>query len=311
MRKRLLGLAILFPLLILGFGAIKPVSAQGNVINVSPELTTGTLPGNTFSITVNIVSAADLYAYGFKISWERLLINADSIDLSDNILAGQPEGYLPAASIQNNYGYLIVSVSTVGDYNGVYGDGLLATITFSVAAEKALSGLHLYDIELIDSTLASITGYTTQDGYFSNVASRTKNFAVIITEGTWQVGVETNTYITGFSFNKGSKTITFNSTWADGTASFSNVTIPNDLLGGPYIVVVDGNDATPTDQPTNDTHSFLYFTYTTSTRNIIITGTIVVSEFPTTLLLPIFIVITITATVLYRFSMVKRKRNSD
>jgi len=313
MHKTVLTIAVLSSLLIfgLGFGAIKSVSANpSNDINVSPELTSAVSPGGTFQVTVNIANTADLFAYGFSMSWERLLIRADSVDWSGNILEGQPDGYSPAVTFFNNLGYLVASVTTIGTNPGVYGSGLLATFTFAVDAE-GLTGLHLDDVELYDSTITLIPDYTTADGYFSNVASTIKTFPVILTEGTWMVPIETNTYLTGFAFSGGSKTITFTSSWGSGTSAFSNVTIPNDLLGGPYTVTVDGVDATPGSQPSNGTHSFLYITYTTSTPTIVITGTTVVPEFPTALLLPIFMATALTATALYKFRLTKRKKRSD
>jgi hypothetical protein len=48
----------------------------------------------------------------------------------------------------------------------------------------------------------------------------------------------------------------------------------------------------------NETHTFLYFTYNHSTHNVKITSTYVIPEFPATIVLPLFIIVTLIAVTL-------------
>lgn len=86
-----------------------------------------------------------------------------------------------------------------------------------------------------------------------------------------------------------------------GTTGMSNVTIPNEMLGGPYVVTVDGGlpmySAPPVD---NGTHTSLYFTYFQSVHTVEIEGTTVIPEFPSFFILPLFAIATLLAAILYR-----------
>jgi hypothetical protein len=91
-----------------------------------------------------------------------------------------------------------------------------------------------------------------------------------------------------------------------GTSGYCNVTIPKNLLKGePWKVKVNGTDWTFT--PTqNETHSFIFFTYThSSTYEVTIQGTGVIPEFPSAPILAIFVVMTLITTIIWKN---KRKR---
>ncbi len=78
--------------------------------------------------------------------------------------------------------------------------------------------------------------------------------------------------------------------------------IPNDLLSdNPWTITIDDvpkADYTKTD---NGTQAFIYFTYTqASISYIIIEGTWVVPEFPSFLILPLFMIATLPVVIAYR-----------
>jgi len=86
------------------------------------------------------------------------------------------------------------------------------------------------------------------------------------------------------------------------TTGMSNITIPNEMLGGPYTITVDGGlpqyEATPDD---NGTHTTLYFTYLhTGTHTVEIIGTTSIPEFPTAIILPLLMTFSIIAIALKR-----------
>jgi len=99
------------------------------------------------------------------------------------------------------------------------------------------------------------------------------------------------------------KKISYSVTGIDGTTGMSNITVPNEMLGGPYTVTVDGG--LPIDPPgvitsTNATHTSLYFTYIHSSHLIEIVGTTVVPEYPMTNLLTLLIMTSLLAIALAR-----------
>jgi hypothetical protein len=89
-----------------------------------------------------------------------------------------------------------------------------------------------------------------------------------------------------------------------GTTGFCRVTIPKDLLNteGDWTVLVDGASVTPTvNVEANNT--YLYFTYQHSTKTVEIIGTDAIPEFPSWIILPLFLM-----TVLFAVALKKRIR---
>ncbi len=98
------------------------------------------------------------------------------------------------------------------------------------------------------------------------------------------------------------KAISFNLTGEDGTVGFCRVMIPTALLNYSYTVLVDGEEVDTTILDiSNSTHAHLYFTYNTSTKHILI-----VPEFPSTPVLPLFLIFAVLAAVFQR----KRQQQS-
>jgi len=103
-----------------------------------------------------------------------------------------------------------------------------------------------------------------------------------------------NSTITDFQFN--GSAISFNVTGEDGTVGFCRTCIPTALMNATYRVFVNGTEVPYDLLPfSNSTHSYLYFTYPHSTQEIII-----VPEFPSFLILPLFMIVTLLAVIVYR-----------
>jgi outer membrane protein assembly factor BamB len=125
---------------------------------------------------------------------------------------------------------------------------------------------------------------------------------------SFDVELETNSTVTDFSTAdlETQKKITFDVAGI-GTTGMCNITLPNDMLSGPFNVTVNGEQplymADPTD---NGTQTSLYFTYnhTTTAYTVEITGTTVIPEFPIIATLPMLI-----TTLLATLVQLKRKRN--
>jgi len=134
--------------------------------------------------------------------------------------------------------------------------------------------------------------------------------------GTWNgvsysVDVVSNSMISDFTFNASEKLVSFNVTGSGGTTGFSRVAIPKQLLWAQtpsqWIVVVGGVAVTPT--VTEDAnYIYLYFTYTHSTKTIQITGTNVVPEFPSAIILPLLMALTMFAIIFSKRRIHRKSR---
>lgn len=116
--------------------------------------------------------------------------------------------------------------------------------------------------------------------------------------GTWEwtpfnVDIVSNSTVSNFSFNPKSNLIRFNVNGERETTGFCRVTIPSGFLDaeGNWIVLLGNNSVIPTiNKDSNNT--YLYFTYQHSIETIEIQGTNAIPEFPSLIILPLFLILT-------------------
>ena len=104
----------------------------------------------------------------------------------------------------------------------------------------------------------------------------------VFNAGTWDgityyVTTFSNSTVASFNFSVPLKRISFNVT--SGGFGFCNVTVPLELLGGYFTVVIDHEQAPILVITENDTHSSLYFTFGYGTHFVEVYGTTVIPEF--------------------------------
>jgi len=124
--------------------------------------------------------------------------------------------------------------------------------------------------------------------------------------GTWEwtsynVDIISNSTVSDFSFNPESALVRFNVTGEAGTTGFCRVTIPKDLLHteDEWTVMINDKPVTPTvNEDANS--SYLYFTYEHNTKTIKIIGTTAIPEFPSWIILPLFMVATLLTVIVYK-----------
>ncbi len=153
------------------------------------------------------------------------------------------------------------------------------------------------------SCAMSLTINTTH--YYLNMSTRWKVTltemwpAVFTIENgySFEVAMISNSSISNFDFNETLKQISFNVTGPPYSKGYCNVTIPKDLLqGNPWTILLNNTDCTSLcDITGNDTHTFIYIPYACSTNAIKIKGTLVIPEFPSALILPLFMILTMLA----------------
>jgi len=131
--------------------------------------------------------------------------------------------------------------------------------------------------------------------------------------GTWngvayKVEVVSNSTISGFHFNPAEGAfIRFNVTGSNDTKGFSRVAIPKQLLWveDGWVVLVDDEPVVPT--VTEDAnYTYLYFTYSHSTKTVQIIGTNVVPEFPSALIVPLAMILTMLAVIFAKKKSLKK-----
>jgi parallel beta-helix repeat protein len=131
-----------------------------------------------------------------------------------------------------------------------------------------------------------------------------RTFNVGAWNGTsYNVGMVTNSTVSSFQVDTDKKRISFNVSGVEGTIGFCRVAIPNiiaqDLWQGNYTVLLDGSPW-PFINWTDNVNTYILINYTHSEHEVVI-----IPEFPSTLTLAIFMLITLIATTLWK---TKRKR---
>ena len=115
----------------------------------------------------------------------------------------------------------------------------------------------------------------------------------------YPVELSSNSTVFEIDFRPLQRLISFNTTGLDGTIGFCNVTIPNSLLEdlwhGSCMVFVDGKQPLTIVNWTDGTFTYIYFTYQQSQHEVTI-----VPEFPSFVILPLFMIATLLAVIVYR-----------
>jgi parallel beta-helix repeat protein len=130
-----------------------------------------------------------------------------------------------------------------------------------------------------------------------------KTFKAGVWDGiTYNVDVISNSTVSDFKFNVDQKSISFNVTGDDGTIGFCRATIPKDLLwvDDGWTILVDSQPITDYTKFEDANYTYLYFTYSHSTKTVTIKGTHAIPEFPSTPILILLILTTLITTTLWK-----------
>jgi len=126
--------------------------------------------------------------------------------------------------------------------------------------------------------------------------------------GTWNkksynVDVVSNSTVADFQFNPNEGAfLKFNVTGEDSTKGFCRISIPKSLLwvDDGWTIHVGGEPITDYKIIPDENHTYLYFTYNHTTKTVLIQGTHVIPEFPSFLILPLFILATLLTVLICR-----------
>jgi len=116
----------------------------------------------------------------------------------------------------------------------------------------------------------------------------------------FNIEVVGNSAVSDFNINVLQKTVSFNVSGLKNTQGFCNVTLPNiiaqELWNDNYTVLLNGGPW-PFRNWTDATNAYIYINYTHSEHEIII---MIIPEFPSTIIIPLFMLTTLIATVLLK-----------
>lgn len=118
------------------------------------------------------------------------------------------------------------------------------------------------------------------------------------------VNVISNSTVDGFEYESpGMIRFTVSNTTQNQTHGFCRVTVPYEVLSEPSNVTIDGANPTYWNYTLHDngTHQWIYFEYEHSTKEVVI-----IPEFPSIVILPLFMTLTLIATITYRRKPIRR-----
>jgi len=144
------------------FLRIEPVSATA-MIYVSPS-SLNKDSNETFTVTIMISGATNLYGYEFKISYNNTVLTAVSI--AKGTLLPDKYSMVWKNNINQSLGRIWFICTLINPGTPQNGSGSLAVITFKTSLAGGVSSLHLYDVKLGDEG-GNPLSYTTNDGFVS------------------------------------------------------------------------------------------------------------------------------------------------
>jgi parallel beta-helix repeat protein len=126
------------------------------------------------------------------------------------------------------------------------------------------------------------------------------------------VHMVSNSTISNFSFNPTAKTLSFNVTGTSGTKGFCRVTIPKALMScanlDDWTVTVNRRQLLERSITTDANCTYIYFTYSHSTKLVQIQSTDAVPEFKPFMLLPLFMITTLLLGFIFKRKSKREKR---
>ena len=244
--------------------------------------------GQSFTVNVTVADVTSLNSWQIALSFDPRILNCTGAFVpSGSIFAGYSY-FFPTPTINNAIGRIAAFCSLEGSGTNVSGSGKLLTINFTsqnleVSAltfmnimKKQIDGTYLLDPNgsIIPFTATGGIVEVLAPGFQLNIFNVTQNLQ------TFSVGVWTNSTVTDFYFNDSFKELSFNVTGLDGTNGICIVEIPESLLNGTLITLINKVGISTYARtlgtlPENTTYCFTDFSFSHSIKNVKIRLTVV------------------------------------
>lgn len=186
-------------------------------------------------------------------------------------------------------------LNTVYCLNRTYGDVVIWSSRFAnapydpVVADGNVFVNDYYNVHCIGDYYPPVTYYYTVTP--PGAGGRSFDIKLVVANATPSQTIETQLLVS-------LKKINYTVIGIGGTMGMSNITLPNEMLGGTYTVRVNGG-LIPSAIVVNDgTYSSIYFTYSQSVNNVEIIGTTAIPEYPPIFMLPLMMTFSLVAAVI-------------
>jgi len=152
-----------------------------------------------------------------------------------------------------------------------------------------------------------VTDYTDLHCFGDFYPPNTYHYPVVGTGYEFDVEIVANATCKNFDYSNLESqmklTYELDANWNNNQMVMSNITIPHAMLGGPYTLTVDGAAPATTSEYDKGTHTTIHFTYLHESHDyheIEVTGSTVIPEFPTNLILMLLLIVSLIALTLAR-----------
>jgi len=293
-------------------GVVKAASTTPTIYADQPTIDGTGKVGEEFTVNIFVDTAGEsIWGWALGLGFNNTLLSCGPIGWVSS--PGSWMGFLPGA-INNGQGYVGPSANTLNSLPEVSGNFGLMWANFTVLAE-GVSDVHIEDA-ILYKNLPPVTLIPVNVIDIYTVIAEANEFDVEIVHNVTYIMLRSG--LSNHAFSLSEKKLSFTAKAATTQLSFCNVTIPGstttpglmwcDALTD-WIVAVGGSPVTPV-VTENATHTFIYFTHTTSTTgvNIEITSTNIVPEFPATLIMLLLFIATLAAAILGKMVWARKRR---
>ena len=129
----------------------------------------------------------------------------------------------------------------------------------------------------------------------ANLTGDVTYFSASVGNETFAITVKSNSTVSNCVFKVSKREIHFDVSGPEETTGFCIVTIPKQVLVRPFSVFIDREHQTGILSIQNDTHTSIYFSYDHMNHEVII-----IPEFPSLIILPLFMIATLLAVIVYK-----------
>lgn len=145
--------------------------SQPTIFSVSPSVVydPSLVPGSSFSVDIEVSYAFDINSWQVEIYWDAGELNALSVAFGSFLSEG---GTVPTIQLEdhdNLIGNWLIGELRTDPTSGVYGDGLLCTVTFSVMAVGETVIDISSELTFYLNHYAELVVPFKQNGYFNNI----------------------------------------------------------------------------------------------------------------------------------------------
>jgi len=259
------------------FNASASLDLNGNIVNYAWDFGDG----------VNATSASPVttHAYGNVHSNTVRLTVTDNEGLTDTSTQTATVGKIPTSisiSTSSSSMFAGFKVDVAGTLRDVYGNGLkdktiVISYTFSgigtwtPITSCTTDNAGNYLATWIPTATGTFTLNATWSGTDTVSPTNSNTTLNCLSYDQYVFSVESNSTISGLTFNPTGQTLSFTATGPDGTNGYVSATLAKNLTANPagVKVLIDGNQVACSPTSTSDSCR-LYFTYQHSTHNVII-----------------------------------------